>query len=247
MDGIGGLVIGHLFQFPSELLPAGYKFDNTEVGAKLLQTVMRLGHKIENNDWTTTIEAYNIVFNNPAGTLTFDDLFQENKLNLPAANSTPQTNFIATNEEAKKAAETYLGKPISDNEWTQLVTATFAEASGNQKERAYVMGVILNRVRTNFSGYGNTISAQLGAKNQFQSVTGTKNNPGPSNNYRQGPNKDAADSIYGAALNILPQVPKIYLSFTAALDSAYGAGTNIGFRQTLLDKGGIRIGNTIFA
>jgi hypothetical protein len=247
MDGIGGLVIGHLFQFPSELLPAGYKFDNTEVGAKLLQTVMRLGHRIENNDWTTTIEAYNIVFNNPSGTLTFRDLFKEGKLNLPTTNSTSQTNFVATNDDAKKSAEKYLGRLLSNDEWTQLVSATFAEASGNQTERAYVMGVILNRVRTNFGRYGNTVAAQLGGRNQFQAVTGTKNNPGPSNNYRQGPNKSAADSIYGAALNILPQVPKTYLSFTAALDSAYGAGTNPGFRQTLLDKGGIRIGNTIFA
>jgi hypothetical protein len=98
MDGIGGLVIGHLFQFPSELLPAGYKFDKTtEVGAKLLQTVMRLGHKIENNDWTTTIEAYNIVFNDPTGSLTFSDLFSKGTLNLPAASSgnTPNaTKFI---------------------------------------------------------------------------------------------------------------------------------------------------------
>lgn len=109
------------------------------------------------------------------------------------------------------------------------------------------MGVILNRVRTNFGNHGRTVTAQLTAKNQFQAVTGTNYEPGPSVNYRTGPNKSAADSIYGAAVNILSQVPKNYLSFTSALPSAYGKGTNIEFIQTLLSRGGQRIGDTIFA
>ena len=67
MDGIGGLIIGHLFKFPDELLPQGYKFTSKDQGVKLLQTVIGLGHKIDSNGWTTTLDAYNMVLNNPEG------------------------------------------------------------------------------------------------------------------------------------------------------------------------------------
>jgi hypothetical protein len=67
MDGIGGLIIGHLFKFPDELLPQGYKFTSKDKGVKLLQTIIGLSHKIDNNGWTTTLDAYNMVLNNPEG------------------------------------------------------------------------------------------------------------------------------------------------------------------------------------
>lgn len=67
MDGIGGLVIGHLFKIPSDLLPKGYKYENSKIGARLLQIVTTLDHKIENGDWTTTIGAQQVVTNEPAG------------------------------------------------------------------------------------------------------------------------------------------------------------------------------------
>jgi len=116
MDGIGGLVIGHLFQFPSELLPNGYKFDKIDenIGAKLFQTIMRLGHRIENNDWTTTIEAYNIVFNDPAGSIKFEDLIEEGVINLPPS------NLEATDKQASIVSK--YGE-IGDK--SQLTTLTF--------------------------------------------------------------------------------------------------------------------------
>lgn len=60
LDGIGGIIIGNIFKIPDTALPKGYKF---ELGStsKLAQTVIGLSHKIENNDWTTTIDAYNII------------------------------------------------------------------------------------------------------------------------------------------------------------------------------------------
>ena len=67
MDGIGGLVIGHLFKIPSDLLPKGYKYENSKIGARLLQIVTTLDHKIENGDWTTTIGAQQVITNEPAG------------------------------------------------------------------------------------------------------------------------------------------------------------------------------------
>jgi len=44
MDGIGGLVIGHLFKIPLDLLPRGYGSDN--VGGKLIQTITSISHKV---------------------------------------------------------------------------------------------------------------------------------------------------------------------------------------------------------
>jgi hypothetical protein len=156
------------------------------------------------------------------------------------------TNFKASNNEAKKAAETYIGRVLTDIEWDQLVSATFAEASANQTERAYVMAAILNRART--GNGGKTITGVLYAKNQFQSVTGTKaDGYKPSVNFVNGPNSQAATNIYGAATNILSTVPKNIINFTAANLKAYGPGTNPNYIKILKDRGGIQIGQTIFS
>ena len=81
MDGIGGLVIGHLFKIPPDLLPKGYGSDNI-VGGKLIQTITSIGHKVENGDWTTTIDALNIVTRdslNDRKKIKFNDLLKEGK------------------------------------------------------------------------------------------------------------------------------------------------------------------------
>jgi hypothetical protein len=57
MDGIGGLVIGHLFKTNQDILPRGYK------GPNLAQTITGIGHTISNNDWVTKIDALNIILN----------------------------------------------------------------------------------------------------------------------------------------------------------------------------------------
>jgi GH24 family phage-related lysozyme (muramidase) len=74
MDGIGGLIIGHLFKIPQDLLPRGYKLDST--GGKLLQIVTGISHRVNNGDWTTTIDALNMVATDPKGLLKFDDLIK---------------------------------------------------------------------------------------------------------------------------------------------------------------------------
>jgi hypothetical protein len=68
MDGIGGLVIGHLFTINQDVLPVGYK------GSNLAQTVTRIGHTINNNDWVTKVEALNIVLNDKSGSINFQNL-----------------------------------------------------------------------------------------------------------------------------------------------------------------------------
>jgi len=72
MDGIGGLIIGHLFKIPQDLLPRGYKLDN--IGGKLLQIVTGISHRVDNGDWTTTIDALNMIASDPRGSLKFSDL-----------------------------------------------------------------------------------------------------------------------------------------------------------------------------
>lgn len=57
MDGIGGIVIGNLFVINDDVLPASYK-NVTGYGRKLGFLVKGLNHRLENNDWVTSIDAY---------------------------------------------------------------------------------------------------------------------------------------------------------------------------------------------
>ena len=70
MDGIGGLVIGHLFKINDDVLPKGYKGGANGIGSKLAQTVTGIGHTVSNSDWVTKIDALNIVLDGPDPTKT---------------------------------------------------------------------------------------------------------------------------------------------------------------------------------
>jgi len=146
---------------------------------------------------------------------------------------------------AKASAEKYLGRSMSSKEWDYLVRATNAEASPNTREQGWVMGTILNRV--NKGTWGNSVISVLGAKNQFQSVTGTPRNRRPSPNFSNGPNDSRLNSILTAAVKVLPEVPHSIVNFTAASRAAYGPGTNIGYLKTLYARGGEKIGGTVFS
>jgi hypothetical protein len=63
-DGIGGVVIGNIFKIPEDLLPRGYK-GGAEIGRRLGYVVTGLGHSIQNNDWTTNIDAQTIILDPP--------------------------------------------------------------------------------------------------------------------------------------------------------------------------------------
>jgi len=170
--------------------------------------------------------------------------------------ASPQTSFIASNSEARKAAEDYLGRKMSDEEFANLIALVNAESSSNQTERAWVMAVILNRTRIGYTPVGNnssrykhdTVTDIISQPSQFQPVTGTRANPGPNSTFTNGPNAKAAKSIYGAATNILKDVPKSYINFTANNPAAYGPGTNINYLTKLRAKSDSTvIGGTIFA
>jgi len=93
MDGIGGLVIGHLFKIPPDLLPRGYGSDN--IGGKLIQTITSISHKVENGDWTTTIDALNIVTRDSfiKNNLTFNDLLTETEEGIVVASTIPKNVY----------------------------------------------------------------------------------------------------------------------------------------------------------
>jgi hypothetical protein len=65
LDGIGGIVIGNLFQINQDIVPKSYKGG---LGRKLAYIVTKLGHDVSNNDWTTTLSAYPIIFETANGT-----------------------------------------------------------------------------------------------------------------------------------------------------------------------------------
>ena len=177
----------------------------------------------------------------------------------PNTAKTPQTNFKASNDEAKKAAEAYLGRSMSDNEWNNLVSLTNAESSTNQTERGWVMGIILNRTRDSFTPAGfknakykfaNLIDI-ISQPWQFQPVTGTRGNPGPIPAFIAGPDARDAQSIYGST-TFLKDVPRDWYYFTSNNPAAYKDGTNINFMYGLRERTKLNpptakvVGGTIF-
>lgn len=150
----------------------------------------------------------------------------------------------AGNAQAKGIAEEFLGTDISDDEWNYLVRATIAEASPNQQERGAVAAVILNRVKSN--RYPNDIISVLRQRNQFQAVTGTRPDPGPSRNFRNPTQRQVATTVQ-AIIDHLPNANTSWLNFTSNNPRAYGPGTNVGFMAQVKDSPGSRvIGGTVF-
>jgi hypothetical protein len=77
MDGIGGLVIGHLFRIPENLLPRGYK-GLGGIGSKLGYIITGVSHKLSGKDWITGIEAQTIILDEPSGeNVSFKDVLKE--------------------------------------------------------------------------------------------------------------------------------------------------------------------------
>ena len=148
------------------------------------------------------------------------------------------------NKLAKIEAEKFLGRPITDEEWEELIRTTLAEASSDSKEQAQVAAVILNRTRSKFGGE-DTITGVVYAKNQFQAVTGTSRS-GPSVNYTN-PTQAQIASVTNSILTRLSTANKEWLNFAAFNTEAYGPGTNLGYRSKALNTPGREIiGGTIF-
>jgi hypothetical protein len=65
LDGIGGMVIGNLFKINQDIVPKGYR---NVPGRSLAYIVTKLSHNITDNDWTTDLGAYPVVFETATGT-----------------------------------------------------------------------------------------------------------------------------------------------------------------------------------
>ena len=166
---------------------------------------------------------------------------------------TTRPDMSADEMSARSSAEDYLGRALSDQEWDQLVRATHAESGPgtNVEEQAMVMGTILNRVRNEMSG-GKTVTEILQQRRQFQAVTGTQQEPGPSQQYREGPKtEERKKSIFTAARDVLPRVPEEQTGFAAESGSAYVPGTSTEHREQLKRQpkstvyGGTRFGSRL--
>lgn len=146
--------------------------------------------------------------------------------------------------QAKEVVNTFLGSDVDDEEMGLLIRAIAAEASRNSQERAGVAAVILNRVRS--GQYPNSIRAVLTQRNQFQAVTGTRYDPGPSDGFRNMTSTTGGE-VVGAIIRYLPNMDKTWLNFTSNVEAAYGRGTNIGFMHAMRNAQGSQvIGQTVF-
>ena len=102
MDGIGGLVIGHMFKIPEDLLPKGYK--GGDYGSKLGYVVTGIGHSIANNDWITNIDAQTIILDNPSGRdLKYSDLVVKENGKTVTAKPSDINNAINNNQNFRVA------------------------------------------------------------------------------------------------------------------------------------------------
>ena len=122
MDGIGGLVIGNLFTINQDVLPNGYK--GVGAGVKLAQTVTGISHTLSNNnDWTTKIDALNIVLGKGPNSKSFaslnlNALIQQSFQNsLLSQNPIPVTPFDPT----KLSPTINFYKPRSLNTVNQII------------------------------------------------------------------------------------------------------------------------------
>ena len=131
IDGIGGLIIGHLFKFPDELLPQGYKFTSKDKGVKLLQTIISLGHKIDSNGWTTTLDAYNMVLNDPDGSLDWNSLVSKSKGRLLISVPTQASIAQASKDNTSAAVKFFLNKGYKDYQVAAIIGALLQESEMN--------------------------------------------------------------------------------------------------------------------
>jgi lysozyme family protein len=158
MDGIGGIVIGNLFKINDNVLPAGYK-GAYGIGRQLGFLVKGFSHKIENNDWITTMEAYpflipeNINLSNPGETVTYwNQFFKIGKLLTPSGKIHSPTTSDYTKDflnakvtdENKASEATTIAKTIIKNK------SIYDSISKATNVPWYVVGIIHYREKSDF-------------------------------------------------------------------------------------------------
>jgi peptidoglycan hydrolase-like protein with peptidoglycan-binding domain len=143
-------------------------------------------------------------------------------------------------QKARTISEKYLGRSLSDEEWTALIKVTAAEEN-TVDGCGHVLAAILNRTRS--GRYGNTLVGVVTAKRQFQPVSGVSGNE---NHLASLPIRNLK-LISRAAIQVLPNVDHNIVNFTSNIDAAYQGRPSIKYKHDLLAKGGEVHGNSIFA
>jgi muramidase (phage lysozyme) len=150
MDGIGGLVIGHMFRLPKSIIPKGYRGESG-IGSQLGQTITSIGHNISNNDWVTKIDALNIVLNDNTTLVPFATL---NLNSILKSSLNPASNAAPVNLEQKLSS---FGKvdpavPIEARPFLDMIA--FAEGTAGTGQNGYDITVGFGRI----SGWNETYS-----------------------------------------------------------------------------------------
>jgi hypothetical protein len=144
-------------------------------------------------------------------------------------------------QEARTVADKYLGRKLTDEEWTALIKVTGAEEN-TVDGCGHVMAAILNRTRS--GRYKSTVVGVVTQPYQFQPVTGVSGN---AQNLPSLPIRNLK-LMTQAATQVLPNVDHSIVNFTSNIDAAYHANPKgIRYKHALLKKGGEVHGNSIFA
>ena len=132
--------------------------------------------------------------------------------------NTLQTNYQASQDDARKVAEAYMGQSFTDDqEWSNFISLIAAESSVNQNEQAHIAAAILNRTRLRNRG-AKTVTETINKPGQFEPVTG----PAKSRVwYLKGPTPAREKSIFGSIKELLPGVDKEIVNFTSDDDCLY--------------------------
>jgi hypothetical protein len=111
-----------------------------------------------------------------------------------------------------------------------------------------VMGTILNHTRQYAPSAKNGVIVALMRPNAFQAVTGTKANKHDSSpGFKSGPPAKHLRAMATAAIKYLDKVPRNQMNFSAMDPRAYGAGTNIGWRdKQLATRGSSVLAGSVF-
>lgn len=141
-------------------------------------------------------------------------------------------------DEARKIANAYAGKTLTDEDWMYLLKTLTGESAQSAKSYAWCTAVILNRTRNpkKFRATGSSIKEIVYAPFQFEAVTGSDGRSGPPNRgFVAGPNKRQLGLIVKGIIEELPSVPQEYIGFTSANPKAYKTDKGRKFMQAKLD------------
>jgi hypothetical protein len=164
----------------------------------------------------------------------------------PTGGNTPQLlkGDEETIAEARQSADEYLGRPLSETEWVDLLKVTAAEEY-TVDGCGWVLGAILNRV--NEGTWGKTVTSVVISPGQFQPVTGSRKKPGPGISGISVPSGNKLDMILTAAIKVLPGVPKDIINFSSNIRKAYDSDAGWQYRNSLVANGGVIRGHSVFS